>query len=53
MRVFLKRKVKVAHKSKSLGGAGLVIRFYTAGTETLSGGLAVLPQQRCVVSRES
>jgi hypothetical protein len=46
MRVSAKQKIRW-HKTKTLGGTGLVTRFYMAGTETLCGGS---PTQRCVVS---
>ena len=46
MRVLQKTKVRW-HRTKTLGGTGLVTRFYMAGTETLCGGS---PAQRCVVS---
>ena len=42
----MKQKVRW-HRTKTLGGTGLVTRFYMAGTETLCGGS---PAQRCVVS---
>ena len=46
IRVLMKQKVRW-HRTKTLGGTGLVTRFYMAGTETLCGGS---PAQRCVVS---
>ena len=46
LRVLMKQKVRW-HRTKTLGGTGLVTRFYMAGTETLCGGS---PAQRCVVS---